>query len=128
MRSQPAAGFAGSVLNWFEQLRKIADQGSPCSGSRERKSRYCCRTKNEMPALLLARIGFGLFGASLSTMVTVAVVGAPETAPTGFESTTWKVSAPSAKVSSMIGTVIVLVVSPAANWSVPTIVAKSQRA
>src|SRR5260370_996554 len=29
IRSHPAAGLAGSVLNWFEQFRKMADHGSP---------------------------------------------------------------------------------------------------
>src|ERR1051325_11475444 len=128
MRSQPADALAGSMLNWFAQLRKTFDQGSPASGSRERKSRYCWRTKNAMPALSPCRIGFGLFGASLSKIVIVAIAGVLSVAPEGFERASWNVSGPSAIESSMIGIESVFVVSPAAKESVPTTVAKSQRA
>src|SRR6266550_2904670 len=65
------------------------------SGSRPRKSMYCCRTKK-----FVLSIGLGPFVASLSMMVTVAVDCAPRVAPEGLLRPMVKVSPPSAYESS----------------------------
>ncbi len=61
------------------------------SGSRPRKSMYCCRTKK-----FVLSIGFGPFVASLSMIVTVAFDCAPSVAPEGLLRPMVKVSLPSA--------------------------------
>src|SRR5215510_7360278 len=60
------------------------------SGSRLRKSRYCCLTKN-----LVKSIGFDPSTESLSLIVTLAFAGEPSVALKGLLRLTVKVSAPS---------------------------------
>src|SRR2546423_8018410 len=92
------------------------------SGSRERKSRYCWRTKKPVLKFASQRTGLGLFEASrvLLLMVSVAVEGEQRVVPTGFESVTVKVSGDSAKRSSGTKTVKLCVVWPGAKTSVPS--------
>jgi hypothetical protein len=59
---------------------------------------------------------------SLSMIVTVAVPGAPNTAPTGLLSVTFNVSFASTKASSTIRTLKVLLVSLAAKLQVPLLI------
>src|SRR6266705_1654840 len=93
------------------------------SGSRPRKSMYCCRTKKLVPS-----IGFGPSTVSLSMMVTVAVDGVPKLAPVGLLRLTRKVSLPSAYESSTMATEKLFdVASPAAHVNVPIVLMKSQR-
>src|SRR5712692_7355659 len=86
------------------------------SGSRPRKSMYCCRTKK-----FVLSIGFGPFKLSLSTMVSVAVDGVPKDAPDGLLRLTRKVSGPSAYESSMIASENDFEVSPGPKVSVPIV-------
>ncbi len=58
-------------------------------------------------------------GASLATIVTVAMEGVPRVTPCGFDSVTVKVSSSSSSSSSVIGTAIVPLVCPAVMVSVP---------
>src|SRR5207245_9366023 len=80
------------------------------SGSRPRKSMYCCRTKK-----LVLSIGFGPFVTSLSMIVTVAVDCAPSVAPLGLLRLTVNVSLSSTYESSMMATEDVFDVSSAAQ-------------
>src|SRR6266480_1007763 len=84
------------------------------SGSRPRKSRYCCRTKKSVPS-----IGLGPVVVSLSTIIAVAVDWVPRVAPDGLLRLTVKFSVPSAYESSITATENDLEVSPAANDMVP---------
>src|SRR6266567_5175369 len=100
---------------WGVQLLILLVQKSQPlgSGSRFRKSRYCCFTKNRA-----ASIGFGPSARSLSVIATVAVAVEPSDAPDGLLRLTVKVSGPSRYESSMMSTEMVLAVSPAANFTV----------
>src|SRR5206468_1875040 len=101
------------------QLFKTADHGCPASGSRDKKSRYCIRTKKSVEL-----IGLGSPATSLSAMATEVVPCAPMLAPpVGFESASWKVSVGSTHESSMMGTETVFCVSFAAKVKVSTVVA-----
>src|SRR5215213_6770119 len=80
------------------------------SGSRDRKSRYCWRTKKAL-LKLCARTGLGPDTASLELMVSVAVWVAPSVVPTAFDSVSVTVSGASAKASSDTKTVNDLLVS-----------------
>src|SRR5260370_39794811 len=86
------------------------------SGSRQRKSMYCWRTKK-----FVLSIGFGPFVLSLSMMVTVAVDCGPKVAPDALLRLTVKVSFPSAYESSTIAIEKDFEVSPAAKAIVPRV-------
>src|SRR6266849_2850163 len=93
------------------------------SGSRPRKSMYCCRTKK-----FVLSIGLGPFVASLSVIVTVAVDCAPRVAPEGLLGLIRKVSVPSAYEASTMATEKVFAdASPAAQVAVPIVFSYSQR-
>src|SRR5712692_1778526 len=92
------------------------------SGSRFRKSRYCCRTKK-----FVLSIELGPVVVSLSTIITVVVDGVPSAAPVGLLRLTVKLSVPSAYESSMIATENDFEVSPEAKVTVPMVLMKSQR-
>src|SRR5215471_14988887 len=83
------------------------------SGSRFRKSKYCCWAKNLDPS-----IGFGPSEASLSLIITVAFADEPSVALSGLLRLMVNVSAPSCHESSIISTERILEVSPAANVTV----------
>jgi hypothetical protein len=70
-------------------------------------------------------LGPTVMATSSLLIVTVAVDGVPSVAPVGADSATVNVSLASNTVSPMIGTLIVLLVSPAANVSVPEAAVKS---
>src|SRR6478672_5495717 len=94
------------------------------SASRNRKSRYCWRTKASVSSSAFSA------GAGESSIVTVALAGEVKTAPApvGLDKFTLKVSGPSAKESWVIGIVNVFCVCVAANLKVPNVKPKSQRA
>jgi hypothetical protein len=119
MRSQSADAEFGFVLLTSGQRARTFVHGSPASGSLLRKSRYCIRTKKELPA-----IGFAPSTASLSWRVSVMTPELNRMPPCGSVSLTCKVSAPSTRESSTSGMLTVFGwESPAAHVNVSTVVA-----
>src|SRR5260370_4257622 len=99
------------VSFWAQPLMMLTQVAPAGSGSRPRKSRYCCRTKKLV-------LSIGLLGpstAGLSKIVTVAIVGELKLAPDGLLSITRKVRVPLAYESAMMATENDFEVSPAAN-------------